>query len=176
MKILNSIPDNSVLYEDSKNSSYKDSIRIPTLRNDVQSWELIAAFFHSAPKWMIYMLNIRNKVVKYFGLKTGMVDEKLVSPPFKSGQQFGVFKLYSVGEAESIIGEDDKHLNFRISFMVDNGNELVMSTVININNMLGTVYMFFVKPFHRILVLAMMKKMEKLIHEKSLPYYAKTET
>ncbi len=103
MKIVNSIPNNSVLYEGSKNSSYKDSVRISTSRNDVQSWELIAAFFHSAPRWMIYMLNIRNRVVKCFGLKTGMVDEQSVSPPFQAGQQFGVFKLYSVNKTESVI-------------------------------------------------------------------------
>ncbi len=176
MKIVNSIPNNSVLYEGSKNSSYKDSVRISTSRNDVQSWELIAAFFHSAPRWMIYMLNIRNRVVKCFGLKTGMVDEQSISPPFQAGQQFGVFKLYSVNKTESVIGEDDKHLNFRISFIVDNENELVMSTVVDINNTLGTVYMFFVKPFHRVLVSVMMKKMNKLISEKSLPYYTKNET
>jgi len=178
MKILNSIPVNSVLHEGSKKSSYKDSVRISTSRNDVQSWELIAAFFHSAPKWMVYLLNIRNKIVKKFGLKVGMIDEKLVSPPFESGQQFGVFKLYSVNETESVIGENDKHLDFRISFIVDieNGNELVMSTVVNINNRLGTVYMFFVKPIHRILVSIMIKKMNTLISEKSLPYYTQTET
>ncbi len=166
MKILNSIPVNSVLYEESKNASYKDSVRILTARNDVKSWELIAAFLHSAPKWMVYLLNIRNKIVKLFGLKVGMIDKELVSPPFKAGQQLGVFKLYSVSETESVIGEDDKHLDFRISFIIDtkNGNELVMSTVVNINNKLGTVYMFFVKPFHRILVSIMIKKMNTLIN------------
>lgn len=176
MKILNSIPDNSILYESSKNASYKDSVRISTPRNDVQSGELIAAFFHSAPDWMIHMLKVRNRIVKYFGLKTGMVDAKLVAPPFQSGQQFGVFKLYSINKTESVIGEDDKHLNFRISFIVDNKNELVMSTVVDINNTFGTVYMFIVKPIHRILVTVMMKKMNKLISEKSLPYYMKKET
>ena len=179
MKILDSIPNNSDLYEDSKKSSYKDSVRTSTSRNDVESWELIAAFFHSAPRWMIYMLNIRNRIVKCFGLKVGMVDEKLVSPPFEVGKQFGVFKLHSVNQTESIIGEDDKHLNFRISFIVDNnenGCELVMSTVVSVNNMFGTVYMFFVKPIHRVLVSVMMKKMNELITEKSLPYYGKLET
>lgn len=173
MKMSNFIPESSILYESLKESSYKDSIKISTSRSDVQSWELIAAFFHSAPRWMIFMLNVRNKVVKHFGLKAGMVDENAVSPPFQAGQQFGVFKLYSVNETESVIGEDDKHLNFRISFIVNDGNELVMSTVVDINNRFGTVYMFFVKPFHRILVPVMIRKMSKLISEKSLPYYSK---
>jgi hypothetical protein len=150
-----------------------DSIRITTERSDVQSWELIAAFFHSAPTWMKYLLNLRNKIVKRFGLKVGLVDENDVSPPFEVGQQFGVFRLFSVNPTEAVIGEDDIHLNFRISFIVDNknGNELVMSTVVNTHNVFGKIYMLLVKPFHRILVLVMIKEMNKLISEKSLPYY-----
>jgi len=168
----------SLLYEDSKKSSYKDSVRISTPRNDVQSWELVAAFFHSAPAWMKLLLNLRNKIVKIFGLKVGFVDENEVSPPFEAGQQFGVFKLYTVNSTEAIMGEDDMHLDFRISFMVDNKNEneLVMSTIVNIKNRFGTIYMFFVKPFHRLLVSVMIKKMNRLISEKSLPYYAQMET
>ena len=178
LKIYSSIPVSSILYEESKNSSYKDSVRISTERSDVQSWELIAAFFHSAPTWMKYLLIVRNKIVKYFGLKVGDVDENDVSPPFEAGQKFGVFKLFSVNSTEAVIGEDDVHLNFRISFIIDkeNENELVMSTIVKINNRFGKVYMFFVKPFHRVLVLTMIKRMNKLINEKSLPYYSKMET
>ena len=178
MKIFSSIPVNSTLYEDSENSSYKDSVRISTKRSDVQSWELIAAFFHSAPNWVRHLLSLRNKIVKHFGLKVGTVDVNEACPPFVAGQKFCGFKLFSVNSTEGVIGEDDVHLNFRISFLVDkeNGNELVMSTVVNINNTLGTVYMFFVKPFHRVLISIMIKKMNKLINEKSLPYYVQMET
>jgi len=171
LKIYNSIPLNSTLYECSKKSSYKDSVRISITRNDVQSWELIAAFFYSAPTWIKYLLSLRNKLVKCFGLKVGTLDENEVSPPFEVGQKFGGFKIFSINPTEAVIGEDDVHLDFRISFIVDkkNGDEIVMSTIVDINNAFGTVYMFVVKPVHRVLVSVMIKKMNKLISEKKLP-------
>ena len=175
MKISNSIPVNSVLYNQSQSSFYKDSVRHVTKRNDVQSWELVAAFFHSAPTWVKLLLKLRNDIVKHFGLKVGSIDLSEVCPPFESGRNFCGFKLYSVKATEAIMGEDDVHLDFRISFIVDHGNELIMSTLVNINNTSGKVYMFVVKPFHRLLVSIMIKKMCKLIDEKSLPYYALME-
>lgn len=187
MKIHSSLPVHSALYKESENSSYKDSIRISTKRDDVQSWELVAAFFHSAPVWMRYLMSLRNIIVKRFGLRAGSIDENEIIPPFETGQKFGGFELFSVTPTEAVMGDDDVHLNFRISLLVDrvvdkaidktadrengNGNELVLSTVVNINNKLGTVYMFFVKPFHRVIISIMIKKMEKFISEKSLPYY-----
>ena len=173
MKIYNSIPLDSILFESSKKSSYKDSARISTIRNDIQSWELVAAFFHSAPSWMKHLLSLRNKIVKCFGIKSGSLDVTEINPPFDVGQEFGGFKIYSLNSTEAVIGEDDVHLNFRISFMVDtnNGGEIVMSTVVDINNFLGTIYMLFVKPIHRVLVSVMIKKMNEIITEKNLPYY-----
>jgi len=175
LKIFNSIPACSILYKNSVNASYKDSVKIICNRKDVQSWELVVAFFHSFPFWVKYLLHVRNTIVKRFGLKVGLVDENDVCPPFVVGQRFGVFNLYSINPTEAVIGEDDNHLDFRISFMVENENEnenvLVISTIVNINNRFGTIYMFFVKPFHRVLVSVVIKKMNKLINQKYIPLY-----
>ena len=58
---------------------------------------------------------------------------------------------------EVIMGDSDKHLDVRVSIcrLVQDGKESVVSTtVVHIRNFLGRVYMLFVVPFHKLIVLA----------------------
>ena len=63
-----------------------------------------------------------------------------------------------------ILGEDDKHLNFRVSLFIDHRNDeeankkLIISTTIKFNNWFGRLYFLPVRPFHKLIVVAMLKK------------------
>ena len=83
----------------------------------------------------------------------------------KSGeQQRGIFKVQQRHANEIIIGEDDSHLNFRISILRagnadDAGAQTVtVSTAVETHNALGRAYMFVVKPFHRIIARSMVQR------------------
>ncbi len=116
--------------------------------------------FESAPWWVESLMDLRNAVVKWFGLKTGDTTKEEVMRNFSlSNPNMGLFNIYGYSESEVILGEDDKHLDFRVSLLIERENRrLVLTTVVQFNNWLGRLYFLPVSFFHRIIVKAMLKK------------------
>ncbi|GAA4307627.1 hypothetical protein GCM10023183_23650 [Nibribacter koreensis] len=122
---------------------------------------------------------LRNKVVKLFGLKTSgeVLDrQKLVeNSTFEPGQQLGLFKVYDKTENELVVGQDDKHLDFRVSLLVDSlldgtsQKHLTITTAVTFHNRFGRFYFFLVKPFHKWIVPGMLKGMIERIENSQLP-------
>ncbi|WP_345324099.1 DUF2867 domain-containing protein [Candidatus Villigracilis proximus] len=114
---------------------------------------------------MGWLFTLRNKIVSIIGLKTSGSSEakhKTVLKDFKGeiGQRVCLFKVFDGNENEIILGEDDKHLNFRVSLLLDKKeNQLHISTIVKIHNWLGKLYFLPVKPFHKLIVPSMMKGM-----------------
>lgn len=110
--------------------------------------------FENDPKWIVMLLAIRNFIVKPFGLRgalpTGDAREDVIS----------FFPVVSRTLNELVLGFDDKHLDFRIVVSKRNGqpNTLNVATLVKRNNLLGKIYLFFVKPFHRVIVPVMLKQ------------------
>ena len=178
MKGKENIPSESMLFDDSKKYDYSDSFSVSLQRQDVESWELVAAFFLSTPKWVDNLFVLRNKLVSAIGLKAAMADLTQLNPPYKKGQQFGVFRILEMTDNEVVLGENDKHLDFRTSLFIERGidDRLVVSTIVKINNYFGKVYFFIVKRVHQIIVPIMVKRMVKNIDGKLLPQYADNKT
>ena len=81
-------------------------------------------------------------------------------------QSLGDFVII-LKEKNHIITElKDRHLDFRFSIMI-RGNEgktkVFLSTIVKINNFLGRVYFFLIKPFHRFIVPNILKRLSKKI-------------
>ncbi|MEJ8800484.1 DUF2867 domain-containing protein [Pontibacter sp. H249] len=116
---------------------------------------------------------IRNKIVGLFGLKTsGQTSNKQkLLDNFKCvpGDQLGLFKVYDKTENEVVLGEDDKHLDFRVSLFLDkllddaDKKSLTITTTVKFNNFFGRVYFLIVRPFHKLIVQAMLKGILKRI-------------
>ncbi len=68
--------------------------------------------------------------------------------------------IYSIGKEEIIAGEDNVHLDFRVSVLKED-DEVTISTLVHYNNLFGKVYMTIVMPFHRLVVKAMMRNVLK---------------
>jgi len=119
------------------------------------------AFFVSSPKWIGLLLSFRNKIVSLFGLKTGHSISKEKKLIIEKGEQIGLFKIFDKTENEIILGEDDKHLDFRVSLFLDSHTQhkkkLIISTIVVFNNWFGKVYFLPVKPFHKVIVRNMLK-------------------
>jgi len=110
--------------------------------------------FDKSPKWIVTLLALRNIIVAPFGLQ-GTV------PTGDSTQDvIGFFPVVSRTPNEIVLGFDDKHLDFRIVVSKHNGaqNTLSAATLVKRNNLFGKIYLFFVKPFHRVIVPAMLKQ------------------
>ena len=73
-----------------------------------------------------------------------------------------MFQVFDKNENELILGEDDKHLNFRISLFIDHqSKEIIITTTVIYNNWFGKLYFLPVKPFHRFIVPSMLKAIIK---------------
>lgn len=127
------------------------------------------AFFLSAPRWLGALMRVRNALVKMVGLKTGgntrSFEEAMRNFQCLPGQRMGLFEVYAVTPREVILGENDRHLNFRLSVWMepvdDSAQRLVLSTAVVFHNRAGRLYFWPVGFFHRRIVPAMLKAMVK---------------
>lgn len=112
-------------------------------------------FAHQAP-WIGGLMAVRDALVAGFGLKTA---RHLASLEAQSGaERLSIFKVYSTSPTEVVFGEEDKHLDFRLSVLCSGQSSpgaqrhLTLSTVVHCNNRLGRLYIFLIAPFHRLVV------------------------
>jgi Protein of unknown function (DUF2867) len=74
----------------------------------------------------------------------------------------GIFPVLAETPNQILLGLNDKHLDFRLLVDVVNQNGgrqiITASTVVKTHNALGRAYLAFVKPFHKVIVPAMMAR------------------
>lgn len=161
------LPNSSILsgkafdYMDSFESEFQD------LKNNIGSTDIGKYFFTSAPNWTASLFKLRNRIVSIFGLKTSGKtknrEEQLKNFNCNPKERLGLFTVYHKDENEVILGENDKHLNFRISLYNARHTDkpevksLTISTVVTFNNWLGRLYFLPIKPFHKLIVPTMLK-------------------
>ncbi|MOA43140.1 hypothetical protein D3C78_1652630 [compost metagenome] len=79
------------------------------------------------------------------------------------GTSVGLFKILEKTDNEIIMGENDRHLDFKVSLLAQQTESTIaaitISTVVNYHNWFGKFYFFFVKPFHKRIVSVMLKRM-----------------
>jgi hypothetical protein len=178
MKIVQSVlPTESILLLENKKYDFVDSFAGKIIDGDssVTIQQVGKAFFTSSPTWVDKLFTLRNKIVSIFGLKTSgkITNRKTQLDHFKCevGEQLGLFKVFSCTKNEVIIGEDDKHLNFRVSLYIEDDNtsatlkNLVISTTVEFNNWFGKLYFLPVRPFHKLIVPVMLKGIIKALKQ-----------
>ena len=126
--------------------------------------EVLARFlFAQSPSSLRLLLKVRDLLVEPFGIKTA--DHFQALGTSKPSQRIGIFKIYGSNSSEIVLGEDDKHLDFRLSVLcrpvdgsTDNASQLVLSTVVKCHNTLGRAYIALIAPFHRLVIRASMRR------------------
>jgi hypothetical protein len=170
-------PENSILYRIGKPFDYADSFKASFKDPDkhITTTEVGKAFFSSAPGWVEHLFAFRNSLVSSIGLKTssthGNRQELLRDFSCEPGEQLGLFRVFSKTSTEVVMGADDSHLNFRISLLLQDSltgpaeKQLTLSTAVEYNNRLGRLYFLPVKPFHLLIVPAMLKAITKQLEK-----------
>ncbi|WP_109435936.1 DUF2867 domain-containing protein [Aquimarina sp. AU119] len=177
-----SIPSHSILYK--SQYDYADSYTGFFVDKDdkIDLLFINKVFLNSAPKWGDVLLNLRNKIVPLFGLKGAKKpkNKKDLLNNFSGavGESIGFWKVFAKNESEVILGENDKHLDFKVSLLVDDQNEsknkkLTITTIVNFNHWSGNFYFFLVKPFHQLIVRMMLKKAIRNIEKESIKIKSK---
>ena len=119
--------------------------------------ELARFIFAQQAPWIGRLMAIRDAIVGRFGLKTAR-DLAALDAGRAGAGRVGIFKLYSASRSEVVLGEDDKHLDFRLSVLCAGGpssgtkRQLILSTVVHCHNRWGRLYILLIAPFHRLVV------------------------
>ena len=130
------------------------AIRLPPTAS--RDPEVLARFmFAHQPAWIAMLMSVRDTIVSWFGLKTGKHLATLAEGA--RAERVGIFKVYSRNDTEIVVGEDDKHLDFRVSVLCA-GTQLTVSTVVHCHNRLGRTYLLIIAPFHRMIVKASLRR------------------
>lgn len=170
MKILKTeLPKASLLHTTPHPYHYVDSFQgmLYDVDNTITPGDVGKAFFISGPKWVEKLFALRNNIVAGLGLKTaGDISDrkqKLAYFTCEPNEQMGLFKVFAKTEHEVIFGEDDKHLDFRVSLLLQplendsTKKALTISTTVVFHNGLGRLYFLPVRPFHKLIVPVMLK-------------------
>ncbi len=148
------LPVNSLQHGLWQQVTYQDAYQVNLINSELSIDDIYMAIFAHSPAWVNKLMTLRNKLVKPLGLKTGaLVIEAESSGHIQVGDQLGIFRVIHRNDNEIVVGEDDSHLDFRISVLKNQAQNLVtVSTQVKAHNSVGRYYMAVIKPFHKQLV------------------------
>lgn len=117
--------------------------------------ERLARFmFTTQAPWVARLMWWRDRIVAVFGIKTSTQLLQTARTP-DAVRRISFFRLYEQDAQEILLGEDDRHLDFRVSVRVEpagGATQVIFTTVVQCHNLLGRVYLLVIAPFHRMVV------------------------
>lgn len=171
---VSNIPPDNLIETALDRTDYLDAfaIRLPAIY-EVPLQELVKQFFYAIPNWCRLLFGLRMIIAGILGLKTGSdadVPQQLKSFTGTPGESIALFHVKGRTKKEILTSEEDKHLDFCLSFfgeIVEDQYEITLATTVQLNGWLGKVYWFFVRPFHQYLVPVMLKRIAKRLQQKA---------
>lgn len=141
---------NSVLSD----ANFADCYQLELIGHNLDAEAATRRVMGRNPVWIAKLMKLRNLIAAPFGLKAAP-DERL-----GPDNSIGTFPLVSKSPNRVVLGLDDRHLDFRVVVDVVNGEgerqTVSATTYVKTHNALGRFYLAVVKPFHRIIVPAML--------------------
>lgn len=132
-------------------ADYQDTFSLEVEGNKLSPKEIILKIFSHDPAWLLTLFKIRGWLVKPFGIETTPIPAENC--------------IIENSEQEAIMRKDDKHLLFYIDVFIEpigaGIQQIDVTTLVKHHNWLGKTYFFFIKPFHRIIVPMMLKRILK---------------
>jgi len=107
--------------------------------------------------WVRLLLGLRDALVAGFRVKTSQEVRRAAIAD--NAERIDFFRIRARSDRELILGEDDRHVDFRLSLLLrarpdGSGDELVATTVVRCHNALGRVYLGLIARFHRLVVIS----------------------
>ena len=158
------VPVGSLVAQAFSKIDFADAYQVSVPDADLESFA--RKFLTVRIGWIEALFKLRNRLVSIFGLKTSLEAPPL--PPqkvtFEPGTNVAIFRVFQKNSQEILLGEDDKHLDFRFSLLLQGEGanaQAVISTVVHFNNWLGRAYFIPVAPFHKLIVRAILSRAAK---------------
>ncbi|QIG96026.1 MULTISPECIES: DUF2867 domain-containing protein [unclassified Bradyrhizobium] len=136
-------------------AQFVDAFKIATTHPDLDARHAAEAMVARQPRWIEWLVALRNLLVAPLGLKTSGAADGVVR------DMIGIFPVVSETPERLVAGFNDKHLDFRL--VVDVAPEgparsITATTLVLTHNRLGRAYLAVILPFHRLIVPAMLRK------------------
>jgi len=167
-------PSQSAVATAFKSVNLADAFAIQLPSDASKNPDVLARFIFSVqPPWIGALTNVRDAIVAGFGLKTAKHLATLSSDP--AARRISIFRVFGTSATEVVLGENDKHLDFRVSILCtphappSTGNQLTLSTVVHCHNRLGLTYLSVIAPFHRQVVKASLRRAAEVGWPKAMP-------
>lgn len=162
MVATTSVPIGSSLHALECQADFCDAFEVPIGDecNSALYWFL--DFCGRTPKWVDFLMSIRNAAVRLIGLKdVGKLAD--VPPPsaaeqLRVGDRAGIFTIRAVRDEEVLLEIIDSHLDVVLSVYKEGGAvpKVKVITMVFYHNLLGRLYMLPVGPMHKLVVRAML--------------------
>lgn len=119
------------------------------------------------PAWVDACMALRNRAVRLVGLKDvgalGHVDPAKPAEAYRPGDRVGIFTLRWASFDEAVLGIEDSHLDVHLSVhrapSADGRSvQVTVTTAVKVHRLLGHLYMLPVKPMHRIVAPAVLRR------------------
>lgn len=131
-----------------------------TVRNArrITARDLFRLMFVHYPKPVLYLLRLRDLLVKPFGLQAGGGFTNLIRKQDDRHVSFG---------------KSDRHLDFDVMLQCDvpdvqaSSQTIRITTVVKYHNLLGRVYFFFIRPFHALICKRLLKRAARIWEKES---------
>jgi hypothetical protein len=154
------MPSNSVLAPLYAGADLLDAFAIRLPAGASEDLEVLArAGFERQAWWIRALTRVRDVVMATVGVKSSRAVGLAAAA---RGPVIGFFPVLSKSATELVVGEDDRHLDFRVTLQLRadaaHGRELVAGTVVHCHNRLGRLYLATILPFHRVIVRASLEQ------------------
>lgn len=105
------------------------------------------------PQWFTLLMGTRDAVMALFGVKTSAQMRRESS---SAEDRIDFFPVLEETASEVVIGENDKHLDFRTALTIGKGAapSFTSTTVVHCHSLLGRTYLRIILPFHKLVVRA----------------------
>ncbi|MBS4096174.1 MAG: DUF2867 domain-containing protein [Sulfuricella sp.] len=159
------VPPGSAIHARLPGAYFFDCHAVAVPHTSRSALDLFLSALKNSPAWVNSLMALRNKLVKFVGLKDlgglGEFDPAKPESAYLPGDRVGIFTLISNTPDEALLGESDKHLDvvlsvYKHSTVPDGEQSVAVTTVVHVHNLLGRVYMLPVTPLHRIIAPAVL--------------------
>lgn len=157
-------PDDAFISRELSGADFADCYAIELPYERRTALQIYLDVVARTPRWVDVLMLMRNKIAGLVGLKNlGMlsaVDPSKASA-YRPGDRVGIFRLDHASDDEVVLVDSDRHLDVKLSVAKFGSGEamrLKVTTVVHVHNHLGRAYMFFVKPAHRTIVPAVLRR------------------
>ena len=136
-------------------AQFVDAYSIAIEGGGLDAWQAAEKMLARAPRWIEMLLALRNFLVAPLGLKTSASDEP------GARDIIGVFPVVRQTPDRLVAGFNDKHLDFRLVVDVASAGHtqrITATTLVLTHNRLGRTYLAIIRPFHRLVVPAMLRQ------------------